>query len=258
VAGNLIISGSFNIGCGSGSIASFNNVTVNSGGTFNLGDTARATISGNFTNNGTVVGTSYAQFNMTGTGSINGTSIVTVPVLEITGTTILSNSVSSTHSPTMNGTIEFDLATPASVTVTGTVYENDTLTVINSSPTPPVTGTTYQLFNATGYNFPYSVFSVTNLPALPAGLSWVTALNTAGTISVTGTATGGGGKPTLSIVAGGGNATLSWDSTTFPGFSVQKNTTGLGSTNWVNTGSGTVSPYVTPLTTNKVFFRLVN
>ncbi len=67
--------------------------------------------------------------------------------------------------------------------------------------------------------------------------------------------------PVISWLISGGNLILSWDTGTFPGYTVQAQTNnpsgGLG-TNWVNTGSG--SPFTVPINpTNKsVFFRLVH
>jgi hypothetical protein len=58
------------------------------------------------------------------------------------------------------------------------------------------------------------------------------------------------GSPVLIAVLSGSTLTLSWDSTTFPGYSVQAQTNsagvGLGS-NWSDTGSGTNSPYATTI-----------
>jgi hypothetical protein len=69
------------------------------------------------------------------------------------------------------------------------------------------------------------------------------------------------GSPAITMTNSGSNLTLSWDSTTFPGYSVQgqTNSTGLG-TSWSDTGSGTVSPFIIAIdpANPSVFFRLVH
>jgi hypothetical protein len=258
VTNNTIISGRLKVGCGSGNIASFKNVTVNSGGTFDLGDTIRATISGNLTNNGNVIGTAHASANFTGTGRITGSSPVSPPTVAFKGTTTVLDALNLTYTPDFTGTVVFDLANPQLVTCAGTLYFGNALTVINTGGTL-TTGSSYQLFSAPAYNDPYT-FATINLPGLSPGLSWVTStLTTGGTISITGTASGG--SPVINVSLSGGNLTLSWDTGTFPGYTVQAQTNsasvGLG-TNWINTGSG--SPFPIPITpsNSSVFFRLIH
>ncbi len=258
VTNNTIISGRLKVGCGSGNIASFKNVTVNSGGTFDLGDTIRATISGNLTNNGTVTGHANASANFTGTGQIAGSSPLSPPTVAFKGTTTVLDALNLTYTPDFTGTVVFDLANPQLVTCAGTLYFGNALTVINTGGTL-TTGSSYQLFSAPAYNDPYT-FATINLPGLSPGLSWVTStLTTGGTISITGTASGG--SPVINVSLSGGNLTLSWDTGTFPGYTVQAQTNsasvGLG-TNWINTGSG--SPFPIPITpsNSSVFFRLIH
>lgn len=63
------------------------------------------------------------------------------------------------------------------------------------------------------------------------------------------------GAPTLKIVpAAPGQATISWTPAT-PGFVLQENLN-LGTTNWVNSPSGTTNPVVVPATVPKKFYRL--
>jgi len=258
VAGNTIIGGKLLIGCGSGATASFHHVTVNSGGTFDLGDTIRATISGNLTNNGTITGTGHASINFTGNGQITGSSPLSPPTVAFKGTTTVLDALNLTFTPDFIGTVVFDLANPQLVTCANTLYFGNALTVINTGGAL-TTGSSYQLFSAPSYNDPYT-FATINLPSLAPGLSWVSnTLTTSGSISITGTASGG--KPVISLLNSGGSLTLSWDSTTFPGYTVQAQTNsasaGLGN-NWVDTGSGT--PYIVPisLSSPSVFFRLVH
>jgi len=84
-------------------------------------------------------------------------------------------------------------------------------------------------------------------------------LTTGGSISITGTVSGG--APVISVSSSGGNLTLSWDTGTFPGYTVQAQTNtasaGLG-TNWIDTGSG--SPLTIPISrsNSSVLFRLVH
>jgi hypothetical protein len=129
------------------------------------------------------------------------------------------------------------------------------LNVINSGA-PPAAGASYQLFNSPGgYG---GSFVSTTFPTLPIGLSWVDNTLSIGSIDVIGTIVG---SPILTLSRNGRLLTLSWDSTTFPGYSVQgqTNKSGIG-TNWSSTGSGTVSPFIIAInpTNPSVFFRLSN
>jgi len=69
------------------------------------------------------------------------------------------------------------------------------------------------------------------------------------------------GSPAITASVSGGILTLSWDSTTFPGYSVQAqtNSTGIG-TSWSDTGSSTVSPYQPTIdpANPTVFYRLAH
>ncbi|MDB6112956.1 MAG: hypothetical protein JWR69_4706 [Pedosphaera sp.] len=257
VANNTLISGILKIGCGSGNIASFKDVTVNAGGTFNLGDTIRSAISGNLTNNGTITGTGNASIHFTGTGQITGSSPVSPPTVSFEGTTTIGDTLNLAHTPKFLGTVVFDLANLQQVNCAGTLSFGNALSVINTGGTL-ATGSSYQLFSAPSYNAP-NTFATINLPSLAPGLSWVTNLTTTGTISITDTA--GGGSPVISLLNSGGSLTLSWDSTTYPGYTVQAQTNSASggiSGNWVNTGSGT--PYTVPINPADpaVFFRLVH
>jgi hypothetical protein len=67
------------------------------------------------------------------------------------------------------------------------------------------------------------------------------------------------GSPTITMTNSGGNLTLSWDTGTFPGYTVQTQTNNAGAglgTNWIDTGSS--SPFTVPLdpSNSSVFFRL--
>lgn len=236
---------------------SLGSVTVNAGGTWNLGNTTEWALSGSLTNDGgTITGYGYGSVTFTGPNGVITGSPVAMPVLAITGTTTIYTTVNLTYSPTLNGTIVFDLANPGQVTSQNTIYYNATLDVINSGG-PLATGASYQLFSAPSYNAPYT-FATVNLPTLAGGLSWANTLTANGTVAVTGSA--GGGAPVLNLSNNGGLLTLTWDTTDFPGFTLQAQTNGVASGlngNWYDTGGG--SPYTISAdpTQPAVFFRLV-
>ena len=137
---------------------------------------------------------------------------------------------------------------------TQTNYYSGNLVVTNSGA-PPVSGNSYKFFSASNYA---GAFTSETFPSLPAGLSWVDNLLASGSIAVTGTVLG---APTLTLFRSGGVLTLSWDSTNFPGYSVQAQTNSAGiRSNWFPTGSGTASPFAIAInpTNPPVFFRLSN
>jgi len=119
----------------------------------------------------------------------------------------------------------------------------------------------------------YTLVTAGSISGTPV-LNWVTGFVPASSTNYTLVVSGGAiklhyaaivptGSPTLTVSNNAGTLTLSWDSTTFPGYSVQAQTNsaaaGLG-TNWSGTGSGTVSPFI--LTRDPanpaVFFRLAH
>jgi len=215
-------------------------------------------LNGNLTNNGTLFGTGYGSVSFNGTGVITGSKPILLPTMTVNGTYLINNKITLfTNTPTLNGTLVFDIAHTNQIvllTSAGTaLYYSGNLNVINSGATPS-SGASYTLFISTnGYG---GAFASTTFPSLPSGLSWVDNTLTSGSIAVTGAILG---SPTLTLSRSGSVLTLSWDSTTFPGYSVQAQTNSAGvHSNWGPTGSGTVSPY--PVTINPanppVFFRL--
>jgi len=227
---------------------------------WNLTDVTQWAIGGSLTNNGLIVGKGYGSITFDGTGIITGNAIK-IPTLTINGTYQIGTTITlTTNTPTLNGTLVFDLANTNQLVMQElpafpqTLYYSGNLNVINSGPTP-VSGHSYKFFNATNYD---GSFASTSFPPLPGGMSWVDNLVTSGSILATG---GSVGAPTLSFSRSGALVTLSWDSTTFPGFRVvaQTNSGGLG-TNWSAMSSGTTSPYIVPINSanRSVFFRLVN
>lgn len=237
-------------------------VTVNpsAGGGWNLGDVITWYVGGSLTNNGLMAGTGYASISFNGTGNIAGSNPIKIPTMTVNGTYTVGDTITLiTNTPTLNGTLVFDLAMPHQVvllTNAGTsLFYSGNLHVINSGA-PPVNGASYQLFNAPSYG---GAFTSISFPSLSSGLAWTDNTLVNGSITV---GHGGAGSPVLSFSNSGGLLTLSWDSTTFPGYRVQAqtNSNGIG-TNWSSTGSsGTVSPFIITINPANppVFFRLVN
>jgi len=227
-------------------------------GDWELGDVITWGVGGNLTNFGIIHGTAYASINFDGTGNIAGSSI-TIPTLTINGTYDIATTITlTTNTPTLNGTLVFDLANPGKFIfpdyVGTSFYYAGNLTVVDSGA-PPAPGAYYQFFDAPSFG---GAFNSVSYPNLPGGLSWTDDTYSDGSISVSGGVTG---APALALQGSGGILTLSWDSTTYPGYHVVMATNLASSaTTWVDTGSGTVSPYTTAvnLTNGAVFFRLAN
>jgi hypothetical protein len=264
VVGNTTISGILIDGSGNTTNLddSFNNITITPGGSWRLTDVIEWAVSGSLTNNGSIT---YVKgpggggaITFTGTGVITGNPF-TLWNIFLEGNNTISTTITATNFIGLGGTVVFDLANPQklvlSATSTNALTYGGNLTVINSGPAP-ASGTSYQLFSAASYG---GSFATTNLPALPAGLSWVDNLATSGSISVTGTAIGN--APVLTVSLNGTTLKLSWDSTDFPGYSVQAqtNSTTVGNT-WFNTPSGTTSPYTLQVVPGNtaVYFRLMH
>ncbi|MEY2430013.1 MAG: hypothetical protein QOJ40_2898 [Verrucomicrobiota bacterium] len=232
------------------------NVTVASTAIgWNVSDVIQWGIGGSLTNNGTIVGKGYGSITFAGTGVIAGSKTIKIPTITISGAYTIADTITlTTNTPTLTGTIVFDLARTNQIGLlasVGTLYYSGALQVINSGPAPS-SGASFKLFNAQSYD---GTFTSTTFPSLPSGLSWVDNTLTTGSIAVTGSA----GSPVLTLFRNGGLLTLSWDSATFPGYRVQAQTNSLGG-NWGGTGSGTGGSFNIAIDpTNKaVFFRLSN
>jgi hypothetical protein len=227
-------------------------------GDWELGDVITWGVGGSLTNYGKINGTAYASISFDGTGNIAGNPI-TIPTLTINGTYDIATTITlTTNTPALNGTLVFDLANPGKFVfpdyVGTSFYYAGNLTVIDGGA-PPAPGGYYQFFNAPSFG---GGFNTTSYPNLPAGLSWNDNLYSDGSISVSG---GIIGAPALALTGSGGVLTLSWDSATYSGYHVVTTTNLAGPTvTWADTGSGTVSPYTTPInsTNGAVFFRLSN
>lgn len=235
---------------------------------FYVSDVTSWYIGGSLTNDGAIWGSGYGSISFNGTGVITGTNVLTIPTMAVNGTYAIDDTITLiTNTPTLNGTLVFDLArtnqiilqyspTTWGTNTTLTNYYNGNLVVVNSGPSP-ATGTSYKFFSASNYA---GAFATETFPSLAPGLSWVDNLLTSGSIAVTGAALG---SPTLTISRSGVSLTLSWDSATYPGFSVQAQTNSAGihpAAGWSPTGSGTVSPYSTTINPAgpPVFYRLSN
>jgi hypothetical protein len=263
VTSNLTIGGLMLDADGALGINNFlGNVTINHSATggWNLGDVVWWSVGGSLTNNGLIAGTAYASIAFNGTGNIAG-SAITIPTMTINGTYTIGTKITlTTNTPTLNGTLVFDLAKTNQIVLkagTNWLYYSGILNVINSGA-PPVLGNSYKFFNATNYG---GAFASTSFPILSSGLIWVDNLLTSGSIAV---ANGSAGSPIITLTRSGALLTLSWDSTTYPGYSVlaQTNSTGIH-TNlslWSATGSGTNSPFTIAInpTNPAVFYRLRN
>jgi hypothetical protein len=236
----------------------FGNVTINAGGMWNLSDVTQWVVNGSVTNKGTLRGRGYGSIAFDGTGFIAGNAIQ-IPTLTVNGTYTVATSITlTTNTPTLHGTLVFDLANPQKITLLAAVgtalYYDSILSVINTGP-PLASGATFKLFDAPSFG---GAFVSATFPDLQPGLSWVDDTLATGTISVTGTVIS---PPLLSVSRNGGLLTLSWDSSAYPGYSVQGQTNagGIG-TNWGGTGSGTTSPFTIGINPANppVFFRLSN
>lgn len=239
------------------------NVTVGAAALgWNLTDNTQWAIGGSLTNFGTIVGWTigYGSISFDGTGVIIGKPFK-IPTMTVNGTYTIGTTITLlTNTPTLNGTLVFDLAqAPTNKIIFSsyklnplTLYYAGNLNVINSGAAPGL-GATYKFFDATNYD---GAFTSISLPTLGGSLTWANNLLTSGSFAVI---NGGGGAPTLSFTNSGSSLTLSWDTTAFPGYSVQAQTNQLGiGTNWVDAGSGGVSPFTVQInrTNPPVFFRL--
>lgn len=264
VEGNTIIGSGVKMTDNDGAAGSdvFNNLTVNQGGNLYLLDSTNWVVNGSLTNNdGTIGGIGYATIYFDGTGSIAGSTPITLPTLVINGTYTIGTTIDlTTNTPTLNGTLVFDIANPQQIVLATnagsgpTLYYSGDLDVIDTGPVP-VYDATYQFFNALSYG---GAFTLTSLPSLTGSLSWINNLATSGSIALTGGSTG---APAITPTQSNGQLSLSWNSATYPGFhvQVQTNSAGIGS-NWTDISGGSVSPFIININpaSPPVFFRLSN
>ena len=226
---------------------------------WNVSDVTHWGVGGSLTNLGLIAGKGYGSIDFSGSGIITGKPLK-LPTITVSGSYQVGTTITLvTNTPTLSGTLIFDLASTNRIILQSypanplTFYYSGALNVINTGAIP-ANGNSYKFFTATNYD---GAFASTSYPALPGGLSWVDNLLTSGSIVV---ASAPVGSPVITYAVNNQTLTLSWDSTTYLGYSVQvqTNSSGLG-TSWSATGSGTVSPYVTTINPANpaVFFRLV-
>jgi hypothetical protein len=234
------------------------NLTINPGATLNVSDVTTWAVGGNFTNRGTIKSKGYGSIAFNGPDNNIAGNPFTIKTISVNGTYAIDTTITlTTNTPTLNGTLVFDLASTNKLILsagTNTLYYSGNLTVINTGPAP-ISGSSFQFFSAPSYG---GAFGSTSFPSLASGFSWVDNLATSGSIAVTG---GALGSPILTLTRNGGQLTLSWDSTTYPGYRVEAQTNSSGlSPAWSDAGSGTVSPFVVQINpaNPQVFFRLSN
>ncbi|HEY2083980.1 MAG TPA: hypothetical protein VGI88_14455, partial [Verrucomicrobiae bacterium] len=197
-------------------------VTSNSVG-WNVSDVIQWSVGGSLTNQGLIVGKGYGNINFTGSGAIAGNPIK-IPTIGVSGTYQIATTITlTTNTPTLTGTLIFDLANTNELVMQTyatnpmTLYYAGNLNVINSGPAP-TPGKTYKFFSATNYN---GAFDSTSYPPLSSGLSWTDNLLTSGSITVSGTA-----PASIVITSSAYNPathqfTLTWNSTPSATYSVQ-------------------------------------
>jgi len=215
ILGNLTLQSNAQWDCSSFNLSVSSNLTVGAGGLlldldgalgsnyfagnvliasnaigWNVSDVIQWTIGGSLTNQGLIVGTGYGSITFSGDGTITGKPF-TIPTITVNGTYLIGTTITlSTNTPTLNGTLVFDLAHTNQLVLKSyptnllTLYYSGNLDVINSGPTP-VAGANYKLFAATNYG---GAFNTETLPPLSGGLSWTDNLLTSGSITVSGSA----------------------------------------------------------------------
>ena len=222
---------------------------------WNIADGTQWGVGGSLTNLGVISGTGHGSISFDGTGIITGKPLK-LPTIAVNGTYRIGTTILLTNNtPILNGTLIFDIATTNQLVLQSdpsnplTLFYSGNLEVVNSGPAP-APGNNYTLFSALGFG---GGFDSTSFPNLPTGLSWVDNLAASGSISVEAVV------PVITLSRNNQILTLSWDSGAFPGYSVEVQTNSLGiGTNWIPTGSGTISPFATTLDPGSppVFFRL--
>jgi hypothetical protein len=200
------------------------NVLVSSNAVgWNISDVVQWGIGGSLTNQGLIVGKGYGNITFSGSGAIAGKPIK-IPTIGVSGTYLIATTITlTTNTPTLTGTLVFDLANTNELVMQTyatnpmTLYYAGNLNVINSGPAP-TPGSTYKFFSATNYN---GAFDSTSYPELSSGLTWTDNLLTSGSITVSGSA-----PASIVITSSQYNPsthqfTLTWTSTPSGNYSVQ-------------------------------------
>lgn len=187
VFGNTTVDGELFDGAGSANLDDiFMNITIDPGGLWNISDVDEWEVTGNVTNNGTILAagpTGQGGITFTNTGIVIGNPF-SIANLIVNGTTTFSTTVTATNFVGFGGTMEFDLgAAQHEIICSNQLNYGGNLVVINSGPAPTA-GSVYQLFSAPSYT---NSFASETFPPLPAGLAWVDHTTNNGTISVVST-----------------------------------------------------------------------
>jgi hypothetical protein len=241
--------------------------TVDSSLTINGDMTVSSPVRANINSTVSVAGTTTVNSGATlgGTGTVNGALAVNgtlSPGLTTAGALIGTFSLG--NDPSLNGLLLMDInstngQTADLISLGTSLSFGGTLTVTNRGPAL-VEGNSFQLFSATSYS---GTFAVTNLPTLGTNLVWTNKLAFDGTIAVLSSESGGGGNtnsPTLNLSVSGYDLTLSWDTTTYPGYLLQVQSSGSGITTggWVDVTGIDGSPFFMTIdpANQPAFFRL--
>ena len=184
------------------------------GGSLYVLDVTQWAVGGNLTNNGIIgFGKNYGSISFDGTGVITGNPI-TIPTITVNGTSTIGTTLTlTTNTPTLNGTLVFDIASTNQIILqagAGTpLYYSGNLDVINSGG-QPASGASFTFFTCpNGFG---GEFNSISYPSLPAGLSWINNLTTSGSIAITGTILGYPvitAQPTNQVIVPGGTTSFS-------------------------------------------------
>ena len=162
---------------------------------------------------------------------INSTAAAGSDLLTVGGTLTLNNTVFNLKAPSSGATI--DTANDYTLVTAGSISGTPVLNWVTGFV--PANNTNYSLVvNSGSINLHYTASTVTTPPT---------------------------NAPTLTATVSGNQLTLSWDSTTYPGYSVdvETNSDGVGA-DWIELSGTTTSPYITTIdpTQPAVFYRLSN
>jgi hypothetical protein len=179
IGGSVIITGAGPSG--------YNPATGTGTNGWNVSNVVTWGVGGSLTNNGAIISKGYGSISFNGAGSIAGQPF-SLPTMVVNGNYTIGTTITLyTNTPTLNGTLTFDIADTNKINyITGstnkTLYYSGDLNVTNSGPMPSSDGT-FQLFSANSYG---GAFASETFPTLPAGLSWVDSTITNGSISIIG------------------------------------------------------------------------
>jgi hypothetical protein len=234
---------------------------------WNVSDVTQWAIGGSLTNNGLIVGTGYGNISFDGAGVITGSKPIKLPTMTINGTYMIGTTITlTTNTPTLNGTLVFDLANTNQIILQSyptnplTLYYSGALDVINSG-SAPMSGSVYTFFVATNYG---GTFDTTTFPNLASGLSWVANLTSSGSIAVTGATNGSSPDITVShFDPSSRQFTLTWSSEVGATYTVEETLSLSAPITWtplqtdIPSGGSTTTFTVTMPTGTNGFLRVL-